>query len=544
VSLEESAKAGRETIITTPPQGEQLESIRQKLQDLVSKDEKLLDKQISVWTNVSSTTIRQQLFKVRSIEQLTLREFLATAPFIKENAEPSSANSGAPANQSETKDSVPGSKPEPTTDSALGHSLILSSGTGAPKTEMTPALPQNMPHQKLSVEEQVALWTNKLAEVEKRQESLRILLSLADNLVSLEGKVTWAKKLSDSEFLKVKPLLEPEPQPEAGETERKQGQKAQNSEIDRARNHNSDEGRAFKKSFYILQGAQQTLAAARKKLLEASTEAGLDSVRTPKGETAPIITNQTILKALRREGKYAGKLRNKIRRAGGTVSTSHMEGASEEAVITSPTPKDKRRQSSQDTTSRQNGHERKLRALNEKIERKSAYLKEAREMLERAKKMTGPWADGEEAKSLESRGSLIDDQERALNRITELQALQEYPSTREIKNIAEINTILERFRMRTVDFFRELVARKKEVFEADLADFMKSNSERQAYWTKRVIDLQGELDTLRAKLPQTDATPGDLPMETNVDEQTAVVQDSELAALDKQVSDDSESAAS
>lgn len=544
VSLEESTKAGRETIITVPPQSDTLDSIREKLQNFVAKDGELLNKPISVWTNVSNSDIRSTPFKVSSIKQLSLREFLATKPTSPKKTEPAPRDVDPPKADSEIPAPNSKSQPEPTMTTQSQGSLILTN-LKAPnlQEETTESQPTEAPRSSSS-EERVALWQSGLQEIDQVRDSLRKLLPLAEEVLSLEGKLKWAKDRVDSAFRQVKPLLDATTDSEGANTNETLDRKGHDEEFSRARRHKSNEGKAFNRALYVMQGAEKKLADAREKLHTACKDAALDSILTPKGETAPVITRQSIVDALGRQGRHAGKIRGKIRRSGGAVGTSHMEGTSEEAVITSPTPKDKRSQSGQDTTSRQTGHERKLRALNEKIERKSAYLKEAREMLERAENMTGPWADGEEAKSLESRGSLIDDQEKALRRIAELEALQKEPSTREMKNVAEINTILKQFRMNNVVFFRDLVARRKEDFEAHMADFLKSHAERQQYWSKRVIDLQGELDTLRAKLPQTDATPGDLPMETNVDEQTAVVQDSELAALDKPVSGDSESAAS
>jgi hypothetical protein len=326
-------------------------------------------------------------------------------------------------------------------------------------------------------------------------------LPLADEAASLEGKLTWAKGLADSALEKVKPLLDATPEAEAANTADKQAVKGKNSEINRARNHNSAEGRALNKALYVLQGAEKKLAEAHKKLLAASKHEGLDPVLTPKGQTVPVISKQTIVDALRREGKYAGKIRGKLRRSGSVEAGSQRENTGTRETPTPQVVSKKSPDKSPGNNPRTVQSERKA----ELIKSKSAQLDEARERLERAEKIEGKWA--QEASYLKERRDGLEAKRATLKRLFELYPRHAKDATRASVDSDEFQTLYQELQPRWHDrnspkSIVSLTDHKKHVrdemrlLEADINEFETRRARMIKQFNGEIVKLEKDLARL------------------------------------------------
>jgi hypothetical protein len=535
VSLEESARAGRETIITVPPAGEALDAVREKLHTLISNNTELQHAPISVWTNVKSTDLRDHPFMVKSIKQQSLAEFLAGTPANKADplgtpqpAAPKSRDEGSkpephPNTSSAESDivvhsepgtesllereEVPHSQPnsetietsdhEQHTDPSSQHPTpIILTNSDAPVEPRSETTPENV-RRKLTHEE---IHQDRIARLDagKRTiESLEALRALALKVERLDRGVTQAQARCDTALTRVKLLLQSSEQEQPPDSEAIKGKKPKrhgNQEIDRARNHDSTEGRDFKAAVFVVNGMRDKLMTARKKLRSSCKQSGLDPLLTPQGEKVPLLTTQSIEKALRKENNRVRKLAQKIAQA-----ANPRHGSGKEAVKGGNDPVSKAvNKQSQEIARLERANAKARTRIEKALEQAQAQLKDRREQLDRAVNIEGRWKEWFDP--IVARGERIHEAQKDLTRLKELVDLQRKDRAGGPQYDQEIESIYKKHKIRKIHDFENLLFKRKAEVDQEAEEFTQSHNAKKDALSSVISELELEIQSLQERL--------------------------------------------
>jgi hypothetical protein len=479
LSLEESAQAGRDTILTIPASTDAITSVREKLETLVSSHPELLDQPITVWTNGENQALREDPFEDTSIKEMTLAAFLNNAPVA------SSAPESTPENEVPPEDTL--SKETPPSDQ------ILTAGSDESTTTsllLSPSAPHKDAPELKSEKAQPGLPTpdeilksrmERLAEIRSMQGSLRHALRLANEVERLEQSVSLAKKRQEDALAKVRPLLQK--LDETTTDSEKNENVHQGNETKRALQDKSPEGKAFTKAFHTARGLESKLKKAEEALHSACNGAPFESLLIHKGTSKPIITTATLQKALRTLANRAHKMQRKM----AAVGTAKPQSSVTEKPTTSDT--------SRPSQSAQRMEQARLRRNIDDTRRK---LKDASERLQRADKIEGQWAV--EERELLQRGESLYEQKKALEQIRHLESLQANPMTRHHSHRAEINQIKERYEILSVRAFAKRLESQGKKLDWLQEDFVVRRDQKIRDLSTEVQQLQEHLATLEKRL--------------------------------------------
>jgi hypothetical protein len=536
VSLEESATAHRETIITVPPSGDTIDAVRQKLHALVSTHPELRRGPISVWTNVKSTDLKDQPFMVKSIKQQNLAEFLAetsenevdvvetpppAAPAQRESAVDEEAKTdplpetistetdvvvnAEPAQEPGTKrEEAPNEQPQPEEIKASQNEQevdpdsrhvapIILTKSDVPVEPQSETAAENA-RRKLTPEEVHQDRVARLNASNQTIESLKKLLTLAYDVERLDQAVNRAQERSDKALEKVKPLLQSSEQEQNSHSEATTGKKAKNhknQEIDRARQHNSTEGRDFKKAVYVLNGMRQRLTTMRKELRSSCKQAGLEALLTPEGEKAPHLTTQSIREALRRETNRAQNLEQKIAQANKPRQELGRDGATEANTHTSHTQ-------SQEFVRLERARTKERNRIERAIEQAQAQLKDRQEQLDRAVNLEGPWKKWHDP--IAARVLSIEEAKKDVARLRELETTKQNNQTSDPKVDREIEEIRKKHKIRQIANFEKFLEMRWADVDKDAQEFQENYDQRRKELQSQISELELEIQSLQERL--------------------------------------------
>lgn len=481
LSLEERVQAGRDTIITIPTSVDTLVSAREKLEELVSSHPDLLDQAISVWTTSENHALREDTFEDLSIQEMTLADFLKNAPIDSPAPEITPENEFPPEDTSSNE--TPPSDPTAHTDSDESTTTSVLLSPSAPDEDAPGLTSKAVPPSTPTPEEILKGRTERLAAIRSTQDSVRRALRLASEVERLEQSVSHAKKRQEDALAKVRPLLQRLNETPSESEKEKRG--AQGNETTRALQDKSPEGKAFTKAFHTARGLESKLKKAEEALRAACSGAPFESLLIQEGTSKPVITTATLHKALRTLANRAHKMQRKVARSGLGVP------APKSSVTQQQSTSDQR-------SSSQNAQQKEQARLRRDIADTRQKLKDASERLLRAEKIEGPWAA--EERELIQRGESLDEQEKALAQIRDLESLQANPTTRREAHRLEIDQIKESHEILSVRTFAKRLGNERKKLDWLQDDFLARRDSRIRDLSEEVKQLQEHVATLESRL--------------------------------------------